>query len=53
MSGVARAEESYLVRMLNLHKGNINAAAKAMEIDRKTIYRKIAEYRLYPASFRH
>jgi DNA-binding NtrC family response regulator len=50
---VARAEESYLVRMLNLHKGNINAAAKAMEIDRKTIYRKIAEYRLDPASFRH
>ena len=49
---VARAEESYLVRMLHLHKGNINQAAKVMEIDRKTIYRKIAEYHLDPATFR-
>lgn len=49
---VSRAEESYLVKMLHLHKGNINAAAKVMEIDRKTIYRKIAEYHLDPASFR-
>jgi DNA-binding NtrC family response regulator len=50
---IARAEESYLVGMLRLHKGNINAAAKIMEVDRKTIYRKIAEYRLDPESFRH
>jgi DNA-binding NtrC family response regulator len=50
---VSRAEESYLVKMLHLHKGNINQAAKNMEIDRKTIYRKIAEYHLDPASFRH
>jgi DNA-binding NtrC family response regulator len=49
---VSRAEESYLVRMLHLHKGNINQAAKIMQIDRKTIYRKIAEYHLDPASFR-
>ncbi len=50
---VSRAEESYLVKMLHFHKGNINAAAKVMKIDRKTIYRKIAEYHLDPASFRH
>jgi len=37
---------------LHLHKGNINQAAKIMQIDRKTIYRKIAEYHLDPASFR-
>jgi DNA-binding NtrC family response regulator len=50
---VRHAEESYLVRMLKLHKGNINQIAKLMDIDRKTIYRKMAEYRIDPASFRN
>ncbi len=49
---VRHAEESYLVNMLRLHKGNINQIAKLMDIDRKTIYRKMAEYRIDPASFR-
>jgi DNA-binding NtrC family response regulator len=50
---VRHAEESYLVRMLQLHKGNINQIAKLMDIDRKTIYRKMAEYNIDPASFRN
>ena len=46
------AEETYLVRMLRLHKGNINQIAKLMDLDRKTIYRKMADYNIDPASFR-
>jgi DNA-binding NtrC family response regulator len=49
---VRHAEESYLVRMLNLHKGNINQIAKLMDIDRKTIYRKMAEYKIDPSLYR-
>ncbi len=46
------AEEKYLLRMLRLYKGNINHIAKLMEVDRKTIYRKMAEYSLDPSTFR-
>jgi DNA-binding NtrC family response regulator len=46
------AEEKYLLRMLRLYKGNINQIAKLMDVDRKTIYRKMAEYSIDPASFR-
>jgi len=46
------AEETYLVRMLRMHKGNINHIAKLMDLDRKTIYRKLAEFQIDPASFR-
>lgn len=46
------AEETYLVRMLKMHKGNINQIAKLMELDRKTIYRKMAEYSIDPDTFR-
>jgi DNA-binding NtrC family response regulator len=49
---IRHAEETYLVRMLRLHKGNINQIAKLMEIDRKTIYRKMAEYNIDPSTFR-
>jgi DNA-binding NtrC family response regulator len=49
---VRHAEESYLVRMLNLHKGNINQIAKLMDVDRKTIYRKMSEYKIDPSSYR-
>lgn len=49
---VRDAEEKYLVRMLRLYKGNINQIAKLMEIDRKTVYRKMAEYSINPGAFR-
>lgn len=49
---VRDAEEKYLVRMLRLYKGNINHIAKLMEIDRKTVYRKLAEYGIDPQSYR-
>jgi two-component system response regulator AtoC len=49
---VRHAEESYLLRMLRLHRGNINQIAKLMDVDRKTIYRKMDEYGINPASFR-
>jgi DNA-binding NtrC family response regulator len=46
------AEEKYLVRMLTLCQGNINKVARLMGVDRKTIYRKLADYSIDPASFR-
>jgi two-component system, NtrC family, response regulator len=46
------AEEKYLVRMLKAHKGNINLIARHMEIDRKTVYRKLADYSIDPSQFR-
>ena len=46
------AEERYLTRILRLCKGNINQVAKLMEVDRKTIYRKMTEYSIDPSSFR-
>ena len=53
LSAVTRdAEEKYLVRMLKSHKGNINLIARLMDVDRKTVYRKLAEYSLDPAKFR-
>jgi DNA-binding NtrC family response regulator len=49
---VRDAEEKYLLRMLRLYRGNINQIAKLMDIDRKTVYRKMAEYSIDPATFR-
>lgn len=49
---VRDAEEKYIKRMLRLYKGNINQIAKLMEIDRKTVYRKMAEYSINPTTFR-
>jgi DNA-binding NtrC family response regulator len=46
------AEEKYLLRMLRLYKGNINQIAKLMDVDRKTIYRKMTEYSIEPSTFR-
>jgi len=47
------AEQKYLVRMLKLFKGNINQITRLMEIDRKTIYRKMAEYSIDPSAYRN
>ncbi len=53
ISAIVRdAEEKYLIRMLRLYRGNINQIAKLMEIDRKTVYRKMAEYSIDPGTFR-
>ena len=46
------AEEKYLLRMLRTHKGNINQIARTMDIDRKTVYRKMAEYGIEPEKYR-
>jgi DNA-binding NtrC family response regulator len=53
LSAIVRdAEEKYLIRMLKAHKGNINLIARMMEIDRKTVYRKLSQYSLDPSKFR-
>jgi two-component system response regulator AtoC len=46
------AEEKFLVRMLRAQKGNINQIARLMEVDRKTVYRKMAEYGIEPEHYR-
>jgi DNA-binding NtrC family response regulator len=46
------AEETYLLHMLEIHKGNVNQIAKLMDVDRKTVYRMLAEYSVDPAKYR-
>jgi DNA-binding NtrC family response regulator len=46
------AEQKYLLRMLRLCKGNVNQIARLMDIDRKTVYRKMSEYSIDPDAFR-
>ena len=53
LSAITRhAEESYLLQMLRLYKGNVNQIAKLMDLDRKTIYRKMSEFQIDPDAFR-
>jgi DNA-binding NtrC family response regulator len=53
LSAIVRdAEEKYIRRMLRSHKGNINQIARLMEVDRKTLYRKMGEYSIDPTSYR-
>ena len=53
LSTVVRvAEEKYLLRMLQLYKGNINRIARRMDVHRKTVYRKMTEYSIKPSLFR-
>lgn len=53
LSAITRhAEERYLRRMLKAYKGNINQIARLMDVDRKTIYRKMADYAIDPGAFR-
>jgi two-component system response regulator AtoC len=53
LSAVLRtAEERYLLRMLRDQKGNINQIARLMDVDRKTVYRKLADYGIDPAPYR-
>ena len=53
LSAITRlAEETYLLRVLRLYKANIKKIAEVMELDRKTLYRKMAEYNIDPSKFR-
>jgi DNA-binding NtrC family response regulator len=46
------AEQKFLLRALKESKGNLNQAARMMEVDRKTIYRKIEEYDIDVTKFK-
>lgn len=46
------AEMKYLITALKSHKGNINKVAQMMNVDRKTIYRKLSEYAIDIEQFR-
>ncbi len=49
---VRDAEQKYLLRMLKECRGNVNQIARMMEVDRKTIYRKLEEYSIDPSAYR-
>jgi DNA-binding NtrC family response regulator len=49
---VRDAEEKYLFRALKECKGNLNQVAKMMDVDRKTVYRKIEEYKIDVSQFK-
>ena len=46
------AESKYLVDMLERHQGNIKVIAELMDVDRKTIYRKIEEFGIDVTKYR-
>ena len=46
------AETAFLKRMLRQHHGNVSAVADLMDVDRKTVYRKIEEYEIDLTDFR-
>lgn len=49
---VRDAESRYLMQMLDQHQGNVKAVAELMDLDRKTVYKKIEEYGIDLAHFR-
>jgi two-component system response regulator AtoC len=49
---VQNAESLFLVEMLERHQGNVKVVAELMDLDRKTVYKKIEEYRIDLAKYR-
>lgn len=46
------AEQQYLIRMLKECKGNLNQVARMMDVDRKTVYRKIEDFQIDVSKFK-
>jgi len=46
------AELKYLQRLLKECKGNLNQVARIMDVDRKTVYRKLEDYSIDPSLYR-
>jgi len=49
---VQNAESRYLIEMLERHQGNVKVVADLMDLDRKTVYKKIEEYGIDLARYR-
>ncbi len=49
---VGDAESRYLMYMLEQNQGNVKVVAESMDLDRKTVYKKIEEYGIDLARFR-
>jgi DNA-binding NtrC family response regulator len=49
---VGDAESRYLAHMLEEHQGNVKVVAESMDLDRKTVYKKIEEYGIDLAKYR-
>jgi transcriptional regulator with PAS, ATPase and Fis domain len=46
------AESKYLIEMLERHQGNVKLVAELMDLDRKTVYKKIEDYGINLAKYR-
>jgi len=49
---VGEAETRFLTHMLEVHQGNVKVVAEMMDLDRKTVYKKIEDYGIDLAKFR-
>ncbi|HTY38550.1 MAG TPA: sigma-54 dependent transcriptional regulator [Bacteroidota bacterium] len=49
---IGEAESRYLVHVLEEHQGNVKVVAESMDLDRKTVYKKIEEYGIDLAKYR-
>ena len=49
---VQNAESIYLIEMLERHQGNVKVVAELMDLDRKTVYKRIEEYGIDLAKYR-
>ena len=49
---VGGAESRFLAHMLEEHQGNVKVVAESMDLDRKTVYKKIEEYGIDLAKYR-
>jgi DNA-binding NtrC family response regulator len=49
---VHNAESRYLIEMLERHQGNVKVVAELMDLDRKTVYKKIEDCGIDLAEFR-
>ena len=49
---VGNAESRFLTHMLEEHQGNVKVVAESMDLDRKTVYKKIEEYGIDLAKYR-
>jgi transcriptional regulator with PAS, ATPase and Fis domain len=49
---IGDAETRYLLHMLEQNQGNVKVVAESMDLDRKTVYKKIEEYGIDLAKYR-
>lgn len=49
---IADVERVYIIQVVEACRGNMSKAARILGIDRRTLYRKMTEYRVKPSDLR-